>query len=100
MIGISGHQTDNKNKIAWIHIITIYSELPDLRFSGITKDLDLFTRSDLRLSDLKNDSCTLSTAPLLEGGPISVFGSEEGVVVTHLVAALNIVTTTLRDCES
>lgn len=64
--------------------------LPDLRFSVITSDLDLFTRSDLRLSDLKNDSCTLRTAPLLEGGPISVFDSD---VVTHLVAALNIVLT-------
>jgi len=67
--------------------------LPDFRFSAITSDLDLFTRSDRRLSDRRNDSCTLSTAPRLDGGPISVvLGSDEGVaVVTHLVAALNMV---------
>lgn len=69
---------------------------PDFRFSVITSDFDLFTRSDRRLSERKKDSCTLSTAPLLEGGPISVLGSEDGVV-THLVAALNI-SRTPRSC--
>lgn len=66
--------------------------LPDFRFSAMTSDLERFTLSDRRFSDLKNDSCTLSTAPLLGGGPISVFGSAVGAaVVTHFVAALNIV---------
>lgn len=70
--------------VSWSGVI-----LPDFRFSAITSDLDLFTRSDRRFSDLRNDSCTLSTVPRLGGGPISVLGSDD-VVVTHLVAALNI----------
>lgn len=67
--------------------------LPDFRFSAMTSDLERFTLSDRRFNDLKNDSCTLSTAPRLGGGPISVFGSAVGAaVVTHFEAALNIVT--------
>lgn len=74
---------DLDNCDAWIAV-------PDFRFSAITSDLDRFTRSDRRFSDRKNDSCTRSTVPRLDGGPISVFGSDDGgPVVTHLVAALN-----------
>lgn len=77
------HNADLDNCDAWIAV-------PDFRFSAITSDLDRFTRSDRRFSDRKNDSCTRSTVPRLDGGPISVFGSDDGgPVVTHLVAALN-----------
>jgi hypothetical protein len=86
--------TDRDNVHSWL-----FTNESDFRFSAITNDLDLFTRSDRRLSDLRNDSCTLSTVPRVEGGPISVLGSDDdGVVVTHFVAALNIVTVTRDVC--